>query len=140
MKKAQEIAKNLFNRVNSFIVKTGWEQNWLDAQGKFLALVNLSTDEKWPREEPWNGIFYLRFFYTGKDDEKPVMVGMGSFAANQITLDGNLVPAEGEIAKLFQKLGFGVIIPIPYMTFEQIKKEIFPYYQQLEAEKAKSQI
>ena len=136
MEEAKEIAKSLFGRINWFIAETGREQNWLDAQGRLLALVNLSTDEKWARKEPWKGIFYLRFFYGG-DDEKPVMVGMGSFAASEVTLDGNFVPHKGEIVNIFRRLGFGIITPMnPYMTFDEMKNEVLPSYQLRENEKA----
>ena len=133
----QAIAKRLFGKINNFIAKTGLEQNWLDAKGNFLAVVNLSTDEKWAREEPWKGIFYLRFFYTGKeDDKKPTMVGIGSFAANEITVDSALVTKE--ITDLLVKFGFAVIAYVrPNMTFEEMKKKVLPGYQHQEAERAK---
>ena len=138
MEEGQKVAKSLFKRINNLFRQMDLGQNWLDAKGKFLTLVDLSTDERWARSEPWRGVFYLRFFYRG-GDEKPTIVGIGSFTASEITLDGNLVPYPSEIVTLFKRLGFGVIIPMnPYESFEEMKKETLPCYQQLEVERAKA--
>jgi hypothetical protein len=123
-------AKDLFSRMSDFITKSMFENNWRDAKGKILSLVNLSTDEKWAKNEPWKGIFYLRFFYQGKEDEKPTIAGIGSFGKNQIVLDGDMVTEE--MMQLFVKFGFGAIAPIrPSMHFTEMKEKVLPQYKKM---------
>lgn len=126
-----KVAKSLFIRISDSITKTVvFENQWPDAKGNILYLVRLSTDEKRQEDKPQKGIFYLHFYYGGKDS--PVPVGIGSFAKNEITVDSEVVSEN--IWRLFSNFSFGVIAYFnPNMTFEQMKKEVLPHYQKVEA-------
>ena len=123
----EKAAENLFVRLSDYInQKAIFENGWTDAQGKTISLIRLSTDEKWTENKPWKGIFYLHFYYGEK--ETPVPVGIGSFTRSQIVVDENIVSPK--ICALLDKFSFGIVAV--NSSFERIKEEILPHYQEIE--------
>ena len=126
---AEKSAKDLFVRINYHLSR--WvigSSNSLDARGKPLVRVKLSTDEKRKRNEPWKGVFYLHFYYADMG-EKPIPVGIGSFTRNKIAVDRDIVPGR----LMDELMSFSFWIEPLEMNFEQIKKVHLPHYQKSEA-------